>query len=265
MPLIVLLLVGLTHFLHLTPQDTEHDISRILDRFLPRSGDISASDPIVRIKTLLVEITRRRTTLSLYATPLFLWFSTRLFASVRTALNEVFRAAPAQRQRHFLVSWTLAKGRDAIMVVATLTLFAVNTALTASIGVLSARGEALGTSVPTLGFLLTSVGRWLTEALGFAFALGIFFLAYRFASTRTMRWRAALVAAGFTAFAFEALKRLFALYLAHIATLDRISADANVGAIFLFLLWVYYTALVFLYGGVVADTWVGGQRFRERD
>ncbi|HTO72462.1 MAG TPA: YihY/virulence factor BrkB family protein [Gemmatimonadales bacterium] len=264
-PLIVLLLVGLTHFLHLTPQDTEHDISRILDRFLPRSGDISASDPIVRIKTLLVEITRRRTTLSLYATPLFLWFSTRLFASVRTALNEVFRAAPAQRQRHFLVSWTLAKGRDAIMVVATLTLFAVNTALTASIGVLSARGEALGTSVPTLGFLLTSVGRWLTEALGFAFALGIFFLAYRFASTRTMRWRAALVAAGFTAFAFEALKRLFALYLAHIATLDRISADANVGAIFLFLLWVYYTALVFLYGGVVADTWVGGQRFRERD
>ncbi len=265
MPLIVLLLVGLTHFLNLTPQDTEHDIARILDRFLPRSEDLSAGDPIVRIKTLLVEITRRRTTLSLYATPLFLWFSTRLFASVRTALNEVFRASAAQRQRHFLITWTLAKGRDAIMVVATLTLFATNTALTASIGVLKARGEELNTTVPTLGFLLTSVGRWLTEALGFLFALGVFFLAYRFASTRTMRWRAALVAAGFTAFAFEALKRLFALYLAHIATLDRISADANVGAIFLFLLWVYYTALVFLYGGVVADTWVGGQRFRERD
>jgi uncharacterized BrkB/YihY/UPF0761 family membrane protein len=36
-----------------------------------------------------------------------------------------------------------------------------------------------------------------------------------------------------------------------------------VGALFLFVLWVYYTAVVFLYGGVVADTWLGGQRFRE--
>jgi membrane protein len=182
---------------------------------------------------------------------------------VRTGLNEVLRAAPAHRQRHFLISWPLAKGRDAVMVLATLTLFATNTALTAAIGVLSARGAALGTSVPSLGFFLSSVGRWLTEALAFLFAVSVFFLAYRFASTRRMRWRAALVAAGFTALAFEVLKRLFALYLAHIATLDRISADANVGALFLFVLWVYYTALVFLYGGVVADTWLGGQRFRE--
>lgn len=213
---------------------------------------------------MLVEITRRRTTLSLYATPLFLWFSTRLFASVRTALNEVLRAAPAHRRRHFLISWSLAKGRDAVMVVATLMLFGANTALTAGLGVFAARGgDALVAVAPSLGFFVTSLGRVLTEALAFLFALSVFFLTYRFASTRRMRWRAALVASGFTALAFELLKRGFALYLAHIARLDRISADANVGALFLFVLWVYYTAVVFLYGGVVADTWLGGQRFRE--
>ena len=255
--------MGLTHFLHLTPQDTEHDITRILDRFLPRIEELSGNDPITRIKTLLVEITRRRTTLSLYATPLFLWFSTRLFASVRTALNEVLRAAPASRQRHFVISWTLAKGRDAIMVVATLMLFGANTALTAALGVVTARGQTLVTAMPSLAFFVSSIGRLLTEALAFFFALSIFYLAYRYASTRRMRWRAALLASGFTALAFEVLKRLFALYLAHLARLDRISADANVGALFLFVLWVYYTAVVFLYGGVVADTWLGGQRFRE--
>ena len=31
--------------------------------------------------------------------------------------------------------------------------------------------------------------------------------------------------------------------------------DANSGAIVLFILWVYYTAIVFLLGAVVAETW----------
>ena len=31
--------------------------------------------------------------------------------------------------------------------------------------------------------------------------------------------------------------------------------DANIGAAVLFILWVYYTAIVFLLGGVVAETW----------
>ena len=31
--------------------------------------------------------------------------------------------------------------------------------------------------------------------------------------------------------------------------------DANIGAAVLFVLWIYYTAIVFLLGGVVAETW----------
>ena len=31
--------------------------------------------------------------------------------------------------------------------------------------------------------------------------------------------------------------------------------DANIGAAVLFILWIYYTAIVFLLGGVVAETW----------
>ena len=40
-----------------------------------------------------------------------------------------------------------------------------------------------------------------------------------------------------------------------LATLSRFSADANLGAVGLFVLWLYYTALVFLLGAVVAETW----------
>jgi membrane protein len=220
---------------------------------------VRGQDPIGHIKTLLAEVTRRRTTLSLYAAPLFLWFSTRLFSSIRTALNQVLQAAPPARPRHPVVAFFFGKVRDLFMVAATLLLFGANTALTAGLGVMEARGQALLSPVPTLAFFVTTGGRMMTEGLAFFFALSLFFLVYHFAPNRRMTWRAALIASTFTALSFEVLKRLFGLYLESVATMGRISADANVGALFLFVLWVYYTAVVFLYGGVVADTWEGRQ------
>src|SRR5256886_10905582 len=40
-----------------------------------------------------------------------------------------------------------------------------------------------------------------------------------------------------------------------IVTFDRVASDANVVALFLFLLWIYYTAYLFLLGGEVAETY----------
>jgi uncharacterized BrkB/YihY/UPF0761 family membrane protein len=42
------------------------------------------------IEALLVRVTQHRGTISLYSIPLFIWFSTRLFSAIRTALNEIF-------------------------------------------------------------------------------------------------------------------------------------------------------------------------------
>jgi membrane protein len=257
LPLIILLLVGITHFLHLGSQGTETDVTRMIDRFLPPQVSVRGQDPIGHIKSLLAAVTRRRAALSLYAVPLFLWFSTRLFSSVRTALNQVLHSAPHARPRHFLVSFIFGKVRDLFMVAATLLLFAGNAALSAWLGVVEARGEALVVADHKLSFFVTSAGRLVTEGLAFSFALSLFFLVYHFAPNRRITWRAAVIASTFTALSFEVLKRLYGLYLESAATMDRLSSDANVGALFLFVLWVYYTALVFLYGGVVADTWEG--------
>ena len=62
-------------------------------------------------------MTANRGAISLYATMLFVWFSTRLFASVRTGLNRIYHlAAPAHRERHFLIRMLLNKVWDAVMV-----------------------------------------------------------------------------------------------------------------------------------------------------
>jgi membrane protein len=78
---------------------------------------------------------------------------------------------------------------------------------------------------------------------------------YRYASIRRLPWKTALLASIFTAVLFEVAKRLYGLYLANFASFESQGGDANLGAVVLFILWVYYTALVFLLGAVVAETW----------
>ena len=59
-------------------------------------------------------------------------------------------------------------------------------------------------------------------------------------------------------FEFADKKRLRAELLEeldNLAVVSRFSTDANIGAVILFVLWLYYTALVFLIGAVVAETW----------
>jgi uncharacterized BrkB/YihY/UPF0761 family membrane protein len=41
----------------------------------------------------------------------------------------------------------------------------------------------------------------------------------------------------------------------HAAVVNRFSTDATYGVAILFVLWIYYTNLVFLLGAVVAETW----------
>ena len=85
--------------------------------------------------------------------------------------------------------------------------------------------------------------------------MSLFYLTYAYASPRRLPWRTVLLAATFTAALFEVAKRLYGLYLANFASFEGPSGDANVGAAVLLILWIHYTSVVFLLGGVVAETW----------
>jgi membrane protein len=99
------------------------------------------------------------------------------------------------------------------------------------------------------------MGRVFGEGLAFFFQLSLFYVTYRYASVRRLPWRTALLAATFTSIGFEIAKRLYGLYLANFASVRGPTGNASLGAIGLFVVWVYYTGLVFLLGGVVAETW----------
>jgi membrane protein len=204
------------------------------------------------VEGLLAKITENRETLTLYAIPSFIWFSTRLFGGIRTALNFLYDVSLRTVRRHFLLNYLFAKVRDITMVVIVVVLFLLNTVISTLLTVLPSEGDG---GSPFSTFFFTTLGRLLGEILTVSFSIALFFLIYRYASIRRLPWRAALVAASFTAIAFELAKRIFGVYLGRIVSNSQFTLDANLGAVILFILWIWYTAIVFLLGAVVAETW----------
>jgi membrane protein len=253
-PFVLLVLIGLTHLAQAIAGGPAVNPTALFHRFFPPHTSAPGRDPFALVERLLVGVAQNRGQISLYALPAFVWFSTRLFAGVRTSLNDIYdvSARPAP-PRHFVFSWLAGKLRDSLMVVATVVLFLANTALSTVVTIAWARGEER--VIPQLAFFFSTLGRLLGELLAFGFSVSLFYVTYRYASVRRLPWRTALLAATFTALLFEVAKRLYGLYLAHFASVGGAAGDANIGAAVLFVLWIYYTAIVFLLGGVVAETW----------
>lgn len=252
-PFALLLLIGLTHVAQAMENSTPVDAAALFHRFFPPHVSTPGRDPFGAIEALLVRISENRAKLSLYAIPAFVWFSTRLFAGIRTALNAIYDVSVRPpRGRHFVIRYLLGKLRDLGMVLMTLVFFLANVLLTNGISLLDSYFTSRGAGNDGV---LTSLEQWLANFLGFLFLILLFFLLYRHASLRRVRWQAALVASLFMAVAFEIAKQLYSLYLRGATGYGAAALDASIGALILFVVWLYYSALVFLLGGVVAETW----------
>ena len=254
-PFALLLLVLFTVLVQrLAPEGTTFDVDTLFHRFLPPHDSSSGNDPFGPVERLLGRIFKNRGNLSLVVVPTFLWFSTRLFASMRNSLNFVYDVGSRPSPNHGIIgNFLRGKARDALLALTVATLFLVNTVLTAGLAVLRSRSEA---AVPEHALLVGTVGRLGTELVAFAFSISLFFLVYQFASPRRMSATSVLIASTFSAFGFEIAKRLYGLYLARsVLPASAFGGGAQLGALVLFVLWVYYMAVVFLIGGVVAERW----------
>lgn len=249
------MLVALTHVAHLSTRSSAQDLQQLFQRLVPLSGASDGEGPFAAVEKFLLGFTRARATVSLYAIPLFVWFSTRLFASIRTSLTLVYDVPRRASGQHFVVGYLKGKLRDAMMVVLTVALVLVNAVLSGGMKFLDARGRDLIAAWPALGFFVTGLGSLVTQLVAFVFSVSVFYIVYRHASPRRLPRRAAFAGSLFTALLFEVAKRAFGWYLHNLAVVNRFSADANIGAVILFVLWLYYTALVFLIGAVVSETW----------
>ena len=92
----------------------------------------------------------------------------------------------------------------------------------------------------------------------------MFVLMFRYLPARRIPWRISLVAATFTAVAWELLKGVFTWYVTYVANYG--TMYGRLATVVVLVFWIYYSAVVFVLGGEVGQVYdLGRTRRRQRE
>jgi len=238
-PFLLLFATSLTYLLNQSTLAATNEIVALVNRFLPDTTSESVTPVIVRIISA-------RGTVGLYAAIGFIWFSTRLFGSLRSILNAIFDIE---------IDRGIIDGKlyDVKVTVVSSLLFVVYTALSAYLAIASSRGvevfEALGLREDVMGGVEYTLGR----IIAFVFIAALFFGLYKYLPYKKMRWQTALLASLFTGVMFEIAKFAFAYYVTSFKPGSLYTG--TIAALVIVVLWVYYASMVFILGGEVAQVY----------
>lgn len=236
LPFALLVIWILADLLGLPPDESAAAVRAFVEGFLP-----SASTDGSPLHDFVTDALRLRTKVGILGVIGYLWFSTRLWGTLRSALAEVF---DVEKERG-IVAGKLFDLR--VTVLASLLLVAYTT-LSAYLALSrSWRAAALGLRENVMGQIEYFVGR----GLAFFVVTLIFFALYKFLPNRPMRTRTALVGALTSAALFEIARNIYAA-VTHALDPGSLYAGA-LYAIISVVFWAYYAALLFLIGGEVAQ------------
>jgi membrane protein len=225
--LLVLALIGTYLF---SDQEVLNHISEYLKEMFP------SLDP--RIMEIILEIVQDRRIVGLLGTGGLLWSSTWVFSSLRSALNIIFRV---ERDRSLL----RGKAVDLFMLFLAGTLLLMSMALSS---VMTLFQGYLFKFPLDIGFLFQPILKYL---IPFLFTFCMFFLIYRIAPNKKIHSVIALRATFVAGILWEVAKQMFGWYILHLGRFSILYGSLATLAIF--LLWIYYTSAIFLFGGEIAS------------
>jgi len=241
-PFVLLLVSGLATLLNHSADQTFADVTAIIDSLLPPHAETTESP----VHTMLIDIIRTRGAVGVYSAIGFIWFSTRLFGSLRSVLADVF---DIETDRGIIAG----KLFDIQITIMSTLLLVAYTALSAYLALATTRGvqiiERLGIRADVMGTVEYVLGRF----VAFTFVALMFFGLYKFLPNRRIRWQTALLAAVFTSTMFELAKNVFTAY---VAEFDPGSVyTGTLYALVIIVFWVYYAAMIFILGGEVGQVY----------
>ena len=244
---LVIAVVGIAGAILQLQQEMQAMLLRYLDQTIPAAVNL----PYQRI---INDLARNSTGILSVGTLFFLWISTRLVGTLRVVLREIFDMSHGR-------GIVAGKLFDIRMVLTAGTLFAVNFLLTVGLRLgAEAASRVTGIQTGDVPFLSQATALW-PQILAFITLWVMFFLVYRYLPPRRIRVNTAAIAATFTAVMAEVLKYLFTFYVQNVAVFDEFWG--NVATFVVLVLWIYYTSLVFILGGEVAQV-VSMHRTRKR-
>ncbi len=236
----LLLLVAIFGFvLQATVPNPEEAVVEYMLDILPTSPRM-----VEFARDLVGDIVSQRGQFGVVGLLLLVWVSTRVIGSLRSALRSVFDI----REERGIVA---GKIFDMKMVVIAGTLFLANTAITVGLEAVQTYGiELLG--LGESGEIRMLQGLF-ARLLAYGFIFLMFTFIYRFLPAGRIPWRTALIAGTFSAVVFEMFKSVFAWYVANFANYSTAYGTLATGVVL--VLWIYYTAVVFVLGGEVGQVY----------
>ena len=241
-PFFLLYATALTYLLNKSTADATAQVIELMNRFLPPRNGVGEATAT----RVISDIIKARGAVSVYSAIGFVWFSTRLFGSLRSVLAAIF---DIENDRGIIDG----KIFDVKVTVVSSLLLVVYTTISAYLLIGTTRGASLlvdlGLRKDVMGDVEYTVGR--TFAL--IFILALFYGLYKILPNKKIRWRTALIAAVFTSAAFEIARSIFAAYVRsfHPGSLY----TGTLAALIITVLWVYYAAVVFILGGEVGQVY----------
>jgi membrane protein len=227
--------------------DGQQALLNYVDQVMPDAVDVD-------VVPILQELAHRSTGILSVGTLFFLWIATRLIGTLRTVLRQIFDLAEGR-------SIVAGKIFDIKMVLAAGTLFALNVALTLGLNLTAGFvSTVLGIDPAEIPFIALATNIW-PPFVAFFTLWVMFLLIYRFLPPRRIRWGTAVVAATFTSVLVEVLKYGFSWYVTEVAHFG--TAWGNIATFVILIFWIYYTSVVFILGGQVAQV-VSMRRVRRR-
>lgn len=243
-PFALLLTTGVTYLLpHIYPGQINslQTVQDFIDRLLPSHEESSSGS----LHKLIADLLRTRGSVTIYSAIGFVWFSTRLFGSLRTVLASVF---DIESERGIIAG----KIFDIQITIIAIILFVASSAVSAYISLATTRGVQL---LINLG-IQPDVKGWeyvTGRTLAFTFMALMFFSLYKYLPIRKVRARTAWVAAMFTSICFEGARIAFSYY----------SKTFNPGSLYtttlavliVVVVWFYYASVIFILGGEVGQVY----------
>ena len=241
-PFFLLLISGLAYIFNQSTDASLTEVAALVDRLLPpglKPGQLTISN-------ILGDIVKARGSLGVYSAIGFVWFSTRLFGSLRSVLAEVF---DIESERGIVEG----KLFDIKVTVLSTVLVAAYTVLSAYLAFATSRGVALLGELGVRQEVMGQVGYWVGRLVAFGFIVAMFFSLYKLLPKRRIRWPTALIAALFTSTLFEAARNLYTAYVENFNPGSLYSGTLY--ALVTVVFWVYYAAFLFILGGEVAQVY----------
>lgn len=243
LPFVLLLGTGLTYLVqvtHIGGINSTDEVRQFIDSLLP-AHDGSGGSPYDKI---LDDLLRTRRSVGIASAIGFIWFSTRLFGSLRTVLASVF---DIETERSIVAG----KIFDVKITVLSTLLFVASVTITTYVQLAVSSGSSLLQNLGLEQAVMNSVVAWLLQVLAVLFIVLMFFAIYWYLPIRRVRARAAFVGALFTSVCFELARTAFAYYTRTFNPASMYTGALT--AIIIVVVWFYYAALIFILGGEVGQ------------